>query len=205
MMEQLTIICVLKTGGDFDADYFQHITNSIKDKVGTPFHFCFITDLDTRNRSNAYIPLMKNYPGWWSKLEAFRIHGPCIYLDLDTVVLRSISNFAKIVCKQEKGFWMLEPFRATEEWASGVMAWNGDYRWLFNELTTDDILRYEWDQRYISAKLKERCVLINRVQEYVKVMSYKKQARHLKEVDADIVCFHGKPRPHEVRGEWWKA
>lgn len=141
--------CVLRSGGDFDSDYVDNLYrqwNRNGDGYFVPF-----TDLDDGNLDIGDSRL----DGWWSKLVCFRLKGCVIYFDLDTCIYRSVERLVRVVASESPCFYALRPFRKSEEWASGIMAWNGDFSWLYREWSEED-KQDTWDQRYISRKLAER-------------------------------------------------
>ncbi|MGH8338151.1 MAG: hypothetical protein ACRETL_15305, partial [Gammaproteobacteria bacterium] len=44
------------------------------------------------------IPLLHDWPGWWAKMELFRpdVRGDFLFMDLDTVIVGPLDNFARI-------------------------------------------------------------------------------------------------------------
>lgn len=78
------VACVLKSGGDFDAEYVERLRDGVKKYLG--IRFVCLSDVDVPCER---IPLTQNLPGWWSKMELFRpdIEGDIFYLDLDTVIV----------------------------------------------------------------------------------------------------------------------
>ena len=57
----------------------------------------------------------------------------------------------------------------------------------------------KWDQRYITQALKRRGSHVLSIQENLPgVVSYKKNCLKGIPDDTRVVCFHGRPRPHEV-------
>jgi hypothetical protein len=76
----VTKVCVLKSGKDFGPQHVQWLARQV------PGILCFTDQLVPRVSTGA---LRKNWPGWWSKMEAFdvgRIPGDVLLIDLDTVV-----------------------------------------------------------------------------------------------------------------------
>lgn len=76
------------------------------------------------------VPLITELPGWYAKLELFHMTGPVLYFDLDTVITGDLSEIASYPHQ----FTMLRDFTHPEYPASGVMAWHGDYGFLFDKL-----------------------------------------------------------------------
>ena len=126
----MKIACVLRSGGPYDGRYVRNLRAGVRHGLaGRPATFVCLTDVPDEVAADCdeVVVLEKNYPGWWSKLELFRLPGPCIYFDLDTLVIGDIGSLYEAVAAADVGFWMLKPFLHTETWASGVMAWAGDW------------------------------------------------------------------------------
>jgi hypothetical protein len=220
-----TVLCVLKLGGDYDARYVRALrAGAERSLAGQDRRFLCLTDDPSLLREPWAEPLRHGLPGWWSKLEAFRpgLTGKgerIVYLDLDTVLVRYL-----VLRPDGLGFAMLPGFnRRTNPrdcWASGVMAWDGgaDLGFLLKRYLRErsGIAPGAWDQEYVARWYAEEA---GREPEDVTlavpgIVSYKKHV--VAECDyelpdyARVVCFHGKPRPHQVSGlpwmdrYWWK-
>jgi len=207
----INIICVLKSGGDFDGDYVRKLHSAIKNNTSERFVFRCISDEE--GLSTPPIDLHHMWGGFWSKIELFRIHwaNPTLYFDLDTIIIKKIDRLVRAVSKlKENEFMMLRPFRKTEQWASGIMAWNGDFTYIYKKFrkgfVKNMMATYQWDQRYIAHCLNNRSIKVRPIQSNVtgKICSYKHHCQDGLPDDAAIVCFHGKPRPHEVSDSWMK-
>ena len=197
----LKVICVLKTGGDYNERYVENLNRAVFSKMRQSFEFICLSDL------KKYTELTDHLPGWWSKIEIFKIVGPAIYFDLDTIIIDDISVFVETVLNDEiKSLYMLKAFRSGEAWASGIMAWTGDWSWLYREFCFNrDMPAYQWDQRYINFKLKQRQIIPKTIQNYMPhIYSYKHHCKNGLPEDAQIICFHGHPRPHEIKDDWIK-
>lgn len=210
-----TVLCVLRSGGDFGPEYVHRLRDAVFANLrGVKHEFVCLSDIDVPCER---IPLRHIWPGWWSKLELFR---PCncdgrkiIYFDLDTVIVGDL----KPLVNHDFKFMMLQGFKHKQRRASGVMAWQGDFSRIYKvaskEFSNGFFSQHlnDWDQVYIERKLKEEYGLEPEiVQHAIGVSSYK---RHFLErgkliPDTRIVCFHGKPRPHELgeelKPEWMR-
>lgn len=201
----LTIACVLRSGGDYDEKYVRIMERMLGRNLTVPYQFVVLTDMDMKGPH--VIKLIKKFPGWWSKLELFRLEGPVLYIDLDTIILDNIDGLARSVSSMASGdFWMLAPFNHSRRekgiWASGVMAWHGDFRYLIDDY---DRKSFDgWDQIYITRMLSKHNVVIKPIGQYSKIISFKRHCQNSlrKPDDAEIVCFHGKERPHTVNIKW---
>ena len=198
----LTVACVLKSGGDFDFSDVDNLYAQLLKNLRIVFKFVVLTDMEDSTEQFECIPLVCDFPGYWSKLELFRpnlLTGKVIYFDLDTVVFDNID----ILAIYPHRFSMLRPFSKERKfggWASGIMAWQGDFSYIYNSFIRD----YKGgvpkdragDQKYISKYLVFEPDAIQDIQKGI--YSYKKHCTRFVPHDAHVVCFHGLPRPKDV-------
>jgi hypothetical protein len=194
----LTVACVLKSGGDYGPEYVERLRDGVAANLSIPYKFVCLTDLDLDLCET--IQLINDLPGWWSKIELFRLRGPVLYFDLDTVIG---GNLDKIAAYPHE-FTMLREFKpkgwAPGAYGSGVMAWCGDYEFILDNFTDSTPARYntanKWgDQAYIFDQKKT----VDLFQEIfpAKFASYKWTPPDQKQ-QAAVVCYHGQPRPQQT-------
>lgn len=203
-----TIACVLKTGGDFDERYVVNLKRALDRNLTHPFKFVCLTDLPGIKGVET-IRLVNGHPGWWAKIELFRPGlvdtERVLYFDLDTVILANIDDILTL----GDDFYGLRPWNKKNltagNCASGILAWkNGAYDFLFKEFSSDEINRLG-DQVYISTALKSHGGVFTPFQDAIPgIYSYKRECRNGRPQDARIICFHGRPRVHEVTDAWVK-
>jgi hypothetical protein len=170
------------------------------------------------------IPLRHGWPGWWSMIEMFRVHGPAVYMDLDTTIVGDISFLAdEVMCLADTDFLLLRQW-SSKRLDTGVTAWGGNFEWLTDQFAgiaskskfTSGRKRgsrmvswgaismgkghFTTDAEYVQWALrKRRDVNVSSFQnrlgnEYIE--SYKLTLNHGKyKPRGPIVCFHGHPRP----------
>lgn len=220
----LNIVCVLKTGGDYDKRYVFALLNACRKHINEDFELIcftddenFLKDPDEGSISSqvgldkkilfSLIRLEQGYLGWWSKFEIFRNEGLNLYFDLDTVILSDLTEVINVIkgLKENEFFGMkkFNPLRWENEgmFTSGVMGWNGDFRFLYDEFDSIDKDKniYHGDADVIFKMLKHRNIQIKYLQDEFKgLYSYKWHCKVAVPTDAKIICFHGKPRPHQV-------
>lgn len=198
----LTVVCVLKSGGDFDEDYVFALRECVREHLTLPHKFVCYTDLTIKGMSIHF--LTEGLDGWFSKFEVFKEIGPVLYLDLDTIVTGNIDLLVKGIMEPGDTFWMLEAFSPRHKWASGIMGWTGDWNWLIPHCKRYAGL-YTMDQECIAATLKNAEKRPNTIKRNShKIYSYKHHCQDGLPKDARIVCFHGKPRPKEVSESWMR-
>ncbi len=218
-----TIACVLKTGGDYDAEYVLNLAAGVRRHLSQSLHFVCMTDLSLyeaqplRNAGINIYPLMQDLPGWWSKLEVFKLRGDVLYFDLDTLILGDISPLADAVQQVRSNLIMLRGFRRGN-WASGIMGWSGDWRWVLTDYLTwtserrfDKRLKmtvkdkeYKGDQDWLDRLVRYTNISTIAAQDMQPgIMSYKNHVQREGVIpdDCRVLCFHGRPRPHHAP-EW---
>lgn len=182
----ITVACVLKSGGCYTPEYVERL------KAGVDAHlmghrFVCLSDVDVPCER---IQLTEDLPGWWSKLELFRLTGPTLFLDLDTVITGDLSEIAAYPHQ----FTMLSDFYHPERPASGVMAWSGDWSRLLDEYEPGRKYPGHGDQGYIAWKLGE----VERFQDLFPGQVVSRKVVSTRNANERVVCFHGQPRPHDV-------
>jgi hypothetical protein len=205
----LTVACVLRSGGHYGPDDVANLRNGVARHLKAPYRFLCLSDVDVPCER---IPLEHNWPGWWSKIELFRLDGPGLYFDLDTVICGDLADLAAQAEQWE--FTLLRDFYREKGLATGVMAWNIPIRRLYDEFRKDPAV---WMQRCGSAG--DQCFVEQHVNKAGvaswqsalpgQVVSYKVHVR--KPVlprhefgngaippGARVICFHGLPRMSEL-------
>lgn len=146
--------------------------------------------------------------GWWHKLSLFQDgcfeHGErIVYFDLDTLIVRPLNE----ICAYDGTFAMLGPFypHAASPYAgnqSGVMMWRaGELSAIWDAFAHDGHPNIPGgDQAYINGLDLKPDTLQEKFPDAF--VSFKATDGAYPE-RASVVCFHGLPRPHQVRG-WVK-
>jgi len=197
-----TVACVLRSGGDFTPEYVHRLRAGVEQHLPNARFVC-LSDVP----EVATHPLEHGWPGWWSKLELFRpglLTGATLYLDLDTIITGDLTPLAQAI--QPRRFVMLQDFTQPGRYGSGVMGWHGDWSALYYAFAADPqhVMATHrtgdrWgDQAFIADRLNGRLATWQDAMPGA-VVSYKVHGRT---PGARVVCFHGKPRPHEVG---WKV
>lgn len=211
-----TIACVLKTGNwknrhmriSYEPKHVQWLKRMVARHYPRPHRFVCLSDAQIKGVE--VIPLRDGLPGWWSKLELFRELGDCFYLDLDTVVVGDISELVDHPHRFTALRNLSDNRPNTSRMGSAVMAWSGDYSGIYRRFmqdrelivatyTTSDM----WgDQGFIRRVLNGE---FDRWQDLFpgRIVSQKMDMKDNALPDgAKIVCFHGKPKPWEIKADW---
>lgn len=209
------IACVLKSGVwknrlmriKYSARHVQWLQKMVYNFCGSNQDFVCLTDIKIDGVKT--IPLRDNLPGWWSKIELFREFKECFYIDLDTVI---VDKFSELL-NHKHTFTALRNFSSiknTTRMGSAVMAWKGDYRFIYDAFMANPmkhIIEYttseKWgDQGFVNNQLKGK---FDRWQDLFpgSIVSQKiNMENNVLTPGAKIVCFHGTPKPWEVKADW---
>jgi hypothetical protein len=152
------------------------------------------------------IPLKHDWPGWWAKLEAFRLRGPVLYLDLDSVVVGDLTPLLNTARRTH--FVALADFdaRSGRRLASGVLAWSGRMRWLYEafarapeaHMKANATRRHWGDQGFLDRRIRKLTLWQDILPGALVSWKLDMKGRGPAPSDARIVCFHGQPRPWEI-------
>lgn len=204
------VFCVYRSGGfknrkkhvEYNATQVQWLKRQCDEHL-PGIEFICLTDVVNIDGVET-IPLLHNWPGWWSKIELFRFED-VFYLDLDTVVLNDIRYMLEL-----DGFYALRNLSGHKRngrvvMGSGIMSWSGSYRHVYDKFDINVTHRYErhqnrWgDQGYIHEQVKYKSI-----QDAFpdKIHSYKFDGIDQDNPPGDIVVFHGEPKPWESGKEW---
>ena len=192
----LTVACVLKAGGIYDATWVARLRNGVAKHLPTAHQFVCLSDVDVPCE---HIPLKHDWPGWFAKLELFKLYGPVLFFDLDTLIVGDISELAAFA--EESPFAMLQDFYRGWGLGSGVMAWNGcDQSYaLFYDTFKGDPKNWmtacpDGDQQFIERVGYAHA--IDRLQYALpgQIVSYKVHCQNGIPPDTRVICLHGKPK-----------
>lgn len=196
----MTNIVCLKVGQAFSADYVNKLRVQVANNVTLPYRFICLTDDPTDVIADC-LPVDPWLPKWWGKLTVFKkdpygLTGKILFIDLDTIIVDNIDallTYPSDLC-------LLKDFTKPDKYGSGIFLLTvGAHTEVWDNFS-DSVMemshfRLYGDQAWIQAQVKKAetwptdwCV------------SYKLHARTEIPQNAKVVCFHGKPRPHEVIG-----
>jgi len=199
----MIVASVLKTGGEYNPCHVYNLRDMCKDFL--PKHqFVCLTDTELSNIDN--VRLQHGWRGWWSKLELFKIKEPCLYFDLDTILVGDCTDIVHTA--QTKDFVILRDFYRgytltpvkPNAMQSSMMYWSKPVDFIYNKylelLGSTDMAG---DQDFIEEVMQDRLDTVSYWQDICTgIVSYKADEREngLQEQDR-IVIFHGQPRPWE--------
>jgi predicted O-methyltransferase YrrM len=204
-------ICCIRAGALFAPAYVNILFDSVRRNLADGFEgefVCFTDQPDELAKGIEVRPLPADLPGWWSKLALFRPGlfpegDRVLFLDLDTLITGRLDELAAY----NGPFAILRDFYRPEGLQSAVMAWRaGECSEIWEGYQdagcpTDDPYG---DQAWI-----ERTQLnAARLQDAFPGLFVTHKLTNGPPEKAAVVCFHGRPRPHEVEGwvaEVWKV
>lgn len=206
-----TVVCVLRSGGDFDLSWVRALHRGVRDHLPGADFFC-LSDVNFQILGVERIPLLHAWPGWWAKISMFQpelFAGPLLYLDLDTLPIGSLEDLGAYT----GSFAAISDFYRPQEMASGILAFTPSDR------TAAIYETFVKDSREIMKRHPGRSdhwyrkVLgkVKRLQDLFpgQIVSMKAHAKHSAPGGAKVICAHGKPRFSETRAGWvhytWKA
>lgn len=185
----MTPACVLRSGGDFGPEHVQWLAKQVPGLV------C-LSDVPVPGVET--IALEHDWPGWWAKMAMFgpSLEGDVLMIDLDTVVLRMPEASETTV---------LENYADPGWMGSGLMYVTAEDRarvweaWIANPAKhiRENQRWPKWgDQGFLQDHIG------NAARWGAEVRSYKMHCMAGLPAGTDVVVFHGKPRPWDVRAEW---
>lgn len=194
-------------------EYVANLRRQVREHLTVPHRFYVITD-DVASNYPQMMTKPATFRGWWEKLRIFKPcmfrEGRVLFLDLDTILVGNIDHLAEYQgpMAMPADFWnpaglgpavmLFDPQWAAfiyQEWAAAGFPMDdprGDQAWIEGRRGGDmrhqvDIAQDLWPGQFLSYKtsctvgIPEGC---------------------------RVVCFHGKPRPHEAGGwvpDHWRA
>lgn len=212
-MDSLTVVCVLKSGGDYGPEYVRKLRDGVAKHCTIPHRFVCLSDVEVPCER---IPLKHGWPGWWSKLEMFRpgvITGKTLYLDLDTVITGPLDAVATIPYE----FAMLNiREKDTMVGNSGAMWFASPQTHVYERFVEKPEFwidfhvknahnRYMGDQAFISDCFEDIPKLHHALPGFFKSYKYD-HCENRVPAGCSVVCFGGPPRPAQaggwVKGAW---
>lgn len=153
-----------------------------------------------RGKFNFHV-LTDGPPSWWAKMALFepgRFEGRCVYFDLDTVISGPLVD----LLAYDGPFAGLRDVWQPGQMGSGVMSWTAgeaDHIWR----AWVDAGRPQDDPHGDQAFITQHMPTALRLQDLLpgQIVSFKAHCGQGVPEGARVICFHGRPRPHET--ELW--
>lgn len=213
----LKILTVMKSGGVYSEDHVIKIMHMVNKHVTIPYQFLCLSDISSEHYIT--IPLIDNLPGWFSKLEIFKIAGPCLFLDLDTIIINNIDEILMSIKNIDADLISLNDVYLKQDFIqSSILYWNHNLNIIYDifinnqELYTNNSFIFDGieqkqslsDQNIIYKICKQQ--KINNIffpQQGSSIVSFKADILNINNKDTinfnkyNIIYFHGQPRPWE--------
>ena len=201
----LTVASVLRSGGIYTPAWVARLKGMVGRHLQQPHRFVCMTDVADVPDA---LPLLDNWPGWWAKMELFRLKGPVLYFDLDTLIIGDLGGIAAQAEAAE--FTVLRDFYAPESGiGSGMMAWGGDLSRFYDAYgEAPDLWQRRsggrGDQGTIQAMASRSYLSFWQDEAPGQVVSYKARGCEAgPPPGARVVCLHGFPKFHEMAPTSW--
>ncbi len=199
----IKIITVLKTSKEYTPEKVKIIQRMCKRHITIPFEFICYSDVDIDGMTVR--KLKHNWSGWYSKMEMYQEEGPCLFMDLDTIITNNIDGLIKEALKYK--FIILRDFyRGYRKNAppilkakqSSLVFWNINVKPIYDDYIKNVRTVHGGDQILLEQYFSDKENLVTYWQDIdPSIVSFKKQVRKGKidPANTKIVVFHGKPRP----------
>lgn len=197
-MNNITVITVLRSGPKWLPEYVYNFKKGLDKNLSLPFKFICLSDITLEVETKPLLPIGD---GFWSKIQMFRpdlnLTGPCLYFDLDTIIAGNIDDIIKKFYNYN--FLMLrDPWKPPQS-SSGMLWWQGDYSYLWNEYLNNT--SEFWNKKYNShPRFGDQGFIIDQVPSHFQMQSVIDEPNSISRVtkkesskDVKIICFAG---PH---------
>lgn len=204
MKDKVTIVVVLRSGGDFafrDVELIaRHINGKWQSEVRPRIICLWDKATEEYDLGNIEIlPLKTDLKGTWSRMVLYSSemepYKPFLYVDLDTAIIRSLENIIKLIPDQSK-FITLEDFWQPGKLATGLV-------WFPAQSKSTAKVWSDWKKNPQGGSRMDNFLRGSVAPDLffqqftTSIYDFKpKNAPLLTGIpeDANIICFHGKPR-----------
>jgi hypothetical protein len=212
----LIVACVLKSGGIYTPEWVDRLHHGVSEHLKAPHRFVCLSDVDVPCER---IPLDHDWPGWWAKMEMFRLGGQVLYFDLDVAIVGLLDGLltAPTTAFDQRSFetdsrlTAARDFYRVKQFGSSVMLFDGrhDIYERFVDDAADIMGKWRGDQEWLSDVYPD-----TRIWSPGMIASFKKHCRTKMGYtinppeSAIVVAFHGKPKMPDAPGwpqEYWAA
>ena len=174
------------------------------------FRFVCLTDDETGlNEDIETIPLPRDLEGWYGKLYLFKQGlfpdgDRVIFMDLDTLIIGSLDDLVNY----DGPFATLNDFYFPQQVGPAIMAWKAGgvastiwREWDACGRPRDVMGDLWWINNLDEGRFAHRA---DKLQALFpgQFVSFKAHCKPNPPKGARVICFHGKPRPHEAEPEW---
>ena len=207
----MKIVTVLRSGGDFQIGHVQALQRQVAKHA--PFaEFVCLSDVEIPGVGT--VALNAGWLGWWAKMQMFRpdIEGDFLYMDLDTVIVDSLSDILAVDELTLLRDFYRDGVRLKKGLQSSLMYIPESYRanvWKVFAPRANEIIKTHpgGDQQFLEKvwgvdvptwqEVLPRQVVSYKVHCAVNVLGRGPVFSNIP-LGARVICHHGKPRPWHV-------
>ena len=196
----LNVVCV-QTGNYLGrgVEYVRRLQAAVERNLTLPHRFVCLTDADIEGVEC----LPARFPGWWEKVRMFEpglFKGRVLFLDLDTLILENIDH----VAAYSGHFATLHDFWRPEGLGPAVMLFEPEWAgFIYQEWSAEHFTMLDprgdqgWIENRHQGRMRKEVDILQTLfpGEFV---SYKTHCTKGVPEGARVVCYHGRPRPHET-------
>jgi len=216
----INIVC-FKWGSKFSAEYVNKLYNAVRRNVTLPHNFVCFTD-DPKGVECETKPFLTDLPSWWYIIGLFnKEHGfndKVLYMDLDTVITDNIDHILSL----DVDFAITEDFYRPKGLQTTFIMWKPEkYYFLYDKLCTHlpknptPHANMGGTNGFVQNFVPRKEVTILQdifPEEFISYKVHIRDAHQRKKNNlpgnlntAKVICYHGKPMPHDMRNlEWMK-
>lgn len=187
-----TILTVLKSGGEYNWSHVARLEKQCRQHAPDTRFTCLHDDI-----------MLHGWPGWFSKIEALRLPGPILYMDLDTTITGDLTPLLEAVPKHDF-IALRNPLPTPSRFGSGLMGWRGDMGHVYRRFAQDPDHHIKrcttqalWgDQGFIAEDVPDPVFWQDLFPG--QIVSWKVECKTGIPEAARVVYFHGTPRPWSI-------
>ena len=200
--------------GDKYSDYHvQRLQQSVRENLDMPHNFVCVTDRDIGGV--ACRPPWSDLPGWWGKLDLFRVATEFnLFFDLDVVIAGDITDMVNAHVDDALAMPMNWAQSGHGGCQSSVMFWRQHSQNLrIRRRFPEDAAHWPpvnkpgvwWgDQEYITSLRDEGRIEVASISaDWIRSYKYHVRGKGLPD-DCRVVVFHGDPKPESVSESWFR-
>lgn len=215
MILKALVALVYRTGGDYTPEYVERLAAAAVQHGAEAVEV--MTDCRQALKAGRIgeakaVPLIYGYRGWWSKIDLFKRYTSqkVVYFDLDTLITHPIAHILR------KPYHRLTMMRGplTGNPNSSCMAWQGDYSYIATNFRANPTRHQEHyksfpcigDQAFIADEVLRKYGWPVSYWDIIDCMQDlhpgsfvdRKTATLAERQRAAVVCYRGRPRPHQT-------
>lgn len=210
----VTVVC-LKAGDAFSADYVNILRDMVLRNAANKIRFvCITDDASGLDEGIDIVELPEDLEMWYGKLYMFKRGlfkdgARMVYMDLDTVITGRIDD----ILKYDGQFATLRDFYQADRLGPAIIAWKaGEFsgtvwdEWVNQGKPRNEMGDLWWLNNLDQGRFAHEIDILQDLYPG-KFVSFKADCQVAPPVNASVVCFHGLPRPHQVKGwveNFWK-